>query len=318
MLLVVRVRVDRRHEAALDPVRVVQDLRDGRDAVRRARRVRDDVVLLRVVLAVVDAEDEREVRIGGGRRDDDLLRAGARGASRPPSRVLKCPVDSMRDVDAELAPRELRGIPLGEELDLVAADADEAVAGLDRDVEVAEHRVVLQQVRHRLRVAEVVRRDDLEVAAALELRAQEVPADPAEAVDPDPDLRHESSRLSLCRFLTPSLTRARRSSGPEKPHAMAVSRDSPRYEGRGIRRTGKPGDSSQPTSARGPMDGRVRHRERGRRAEDDFVPARSKSGGPEATQDDRSGRAPRTETVLDGMRVRDDHVTGRVAAAAAE
>ena len=95
------------------------------------------------------------------------------------------------DVDAELAPGELRGILLGEELDLVAADADEAVAGLDRDVEVAEHGVVLQQVRHRLRVAEVVRRDDLEVAAALDLRAQEVPADAAEAVDPDPDLRHE-------------------------------------------------------------------------------------------------------------------------------
>ena len=97
-----------------------------------------------------------------------------------------------RDVDAELAPRQLRRIALGDELDLVVADADEAVARLDRQVERAEHRVVLQQVRHRLRVADVVRRDDLEVAAALEVRAEEVPADPPEAVDPDPDLRHVS------------------------------------------------------------------------------------------------------------------------------
>ncbi len=72
----------------------------------------------------------------------------------------------------------------------MAADADDAVAGLDRQVERAEHRVVLQQVRHRLRVADVVRGHDLEVAAALELGAEEVPADPAEAVDPDPGLRH--------------------------------------------------------------------------------------------------------------------------------
>jgi hypothetical protein len=44
-------------------------------------------------------------------------------------------------------------------------------------------------VRHRPRVADVVRRDELEIAAAVEVRAEEVPADPAEAVDPDPDLR---------------------------------------------------------------------------------------------------------------------------------
>ena len=48
--LVVRVRVDRRHQAVLDAEVVEQDLGDGREAVRRARAVRDDVVLRRVVL----------------------------------------------------------------------------------------------------------------------------------------------------------------------------------------------------------------------------------------------------------------------------
>ena len=137
-----------------------------RDAVRRARRVRDDVVLLRVVLAVVDAEHDGEVRVGRGRGDDDLLRAGVEMLLRGLA-VGEEPGRLDRDVDAELAPRQLRGIPLRDELDLVAADADEAVAGLDRRVERPEHRVVLEQVRHRLRVAEVVRGHDLEVAAPL-------------------------------------------------------------------------------------------------------------------------------------------------------
>jgi hypothetical protein len=72
----------------------------------------------------------------------------------------------------------------------VPADGDRAVAGLDRHVERAEHGVVPEQVRHRLRVADVVRGHDLEVAAPLQLGAEKVAADAAEPVDPDPHLRH--------------------------------------------------------------------------------------------------------------------------------
>ena len=63
-------------------------------------------------------------------------------------------------------------------------------------VERPEHRVVLEEVRHRLRVAEVVRSDDLDVGPALELGAEEVPPDPAEAVDPDAN-RHSLSPVSV-------------------------------------------------------------------------------------------------------------------------
>ena len=70
--LVVGVRVDRRHEAALDRVRVVQDLGERRDAVRRARGVGDDLVVLRVVVAVVDADHQRHIGVGRRRRDHDL------------------------------------------------------------------------------------------------------------------------------------------------------------------------------------------------------------------------------------------------------
>ena len=123
-LLVVRVRVDRGHEAALDPVRLVQDLGDRRDAVGRAGGVRDDVVLLRVVLAVVDAEDDGEVGIGGRSGDDDLLRARLQVLLGVVGRFVKSPVDSIDDVDAEIAPGKVGRVALGEELDLVAVDGD--------------------------------------------------------------------------------------------------------------------------------------------------------------------------------------------------
>ena len=61
------------HEALDDTKLVVDDLGEGRKAVGRAGRVRDDLVL-RVVLVEVDADDEHR-GVGGGRRDDDLLRA---------------------------------------------------------------------------------------------------------------------------------------------------------------------------------------------------------------------------------------------------
>ena len=95
-----------------------------------------------------------------------------------------------RDIDSELSPRKLRRVALAHELDLVVAGADHAVAGLDRQIERPEHGIVLQKVRHRLRVADVVRRDELQIAAALERRAEEVAPDAPETVDAYADLRH--------------------------------------------------------------------------------------------------------------------------------
>src|SRR4029450_186989 len=100
-----------------------------------------------------------------------------------------------RDVDAEVAPRKRARVALGQHLDLDVAGADRAVADLDLLPERPERRVVAQKMRHGLRVAEVVRRDDLEVAAALQMRAEEVAADSAEPVDAHPYLRHGFPRF---------------------------------------------------------------------------------------------------------------------------
>ena len=60
-VLIRRVGVDRGHQTPLDPRQVVEHLRQRRQAVRRARRVRDDL-LGAVVVAVVDPHHQREVR----------------------------------------------------------------------------------------------------------------------------------------------------------------------------------------------------------------------------------------------------------------
>jgi hypothetical protein len=110
------------------PTVSLSDLGERREAVRRARRVRDDVVLLGVVLVEVDAQADRDVLALGRRGDDDLLRAAVEVLGG----VLAVGEATGRlddHVDAEVAPRQVRRVRLGEHLQLVAVD-DEAVSGL--------------------------------------------------------------------------------------------------------------------------------------------------------------------------------------------
>jgi glyceraldehyde 3-phosphate dehydrogenase len=82
---------------------------------------------------------------------------------------------------------------------------------LDVAVERTEHGVVLQQVRHRRDVAEVVERHDLEVGATLERGAEEVAADTTESVDPHACLRHAADN-SDADFASSRVTATGRSS----------------------------------------------------------------------------------------------------------
>ena len=58
--------------------------RDGREAVRRARSVRDHVVTGRIVRLLIDAKDDREVLLFRRRGDDDFFDA-VFAMARPPS-----------------------------------------------------------------------------------------------------------------------------------------------------------------------------------------------------------------------------------------
>ena len=109
------------------------------------------VVRLRVVVAVVDAEHDRHVRVRRRRGDDHLLRAavevlcGALAVGEEPGRLD-------HDVDAEIAPRQARRDRARERSwSSLPPTRDLARRRPRRPRRAAEHRVVLEQVRHRLR-----------------------------------------------------------------------------------------------------------------------------------------------------------------------
>ena len=196
--LVVGVGVHGRGEAALDAEVVEQDLGHRGQAVGGAGGVRDQLVLGRIVLALVDAEHDRDVRVLGGRGDHDLLGAGLQvlGGHGP------VPEDAgglHHDVDAHLAPRQ-RGRILGRaDADLPAVDEDRLALGLHLGVQRAVDGIVLQQVGQRLGVGQIIDRHHLEVRG-LERRAKENPADASEPVHPDTHC-HGRSLSCLSRFV---------------------------------------------------------------------------------------------------------------------
>ena len=163
---------------------VVDDLGRRRQAVRRAAGVADDVVGGRVVAVLVDAEDDRDVLALGRGADDDLLRAGV--DVRPGLRGVGEEAGALEhDVDAQVAPRQVGRVALGEDLDLAAVDDDRRVAGPDVARIGAVGRVALEQERVHLGVDQVVDGDDLDVRGALDERLERLATDPAEAVDAD-------------------------------------------------------------------------------------------------------------------------------------
>ena len=142
--LVAGVGVDRGHQALLDAEGVVEHLDHRHEAVRRARGVGDDLVRRGVERVVVDADHEGGVGAGGRGRDDHEGRAGVEVGGR----LVAVGEEAGRlddDVDAEVAPRQLRRVALGEDLERVAVDRDAVVGRLDVVVEPAEHRVVLSR-----------------------------------------------------------------------------------------------------------------------------------------------------------------------------
>jgi hypothetical protein len=100
------------------------------------------------------------------------------------------PVDS----NTISTPRSFQGSWAGSFWEPVAVHADPAVARLDRRRQITQDRVVLQQVRQRSGVRDVVHGHEVEVPVP-ESRTHDVAANPAEPVDADPDRHRESSSV---------------------------------------------------------------------------------------------------------------------------
>jgi hypothetical protein len=119
----------------------------------------------------------------GGGRDHDLLGAGIEVLGG----ILAVGEESGRfdhDLGAELAPRQRSRVALGADRDLLAVDLQTSGCRLDDAGERPVIGVVLEQVRDRLRIDQIVDPDPLDLRLALVRRAEDIAPDPAEAVDP--------------------------------------------------------------------------------------------------------------------------------------
>jgi hypothetical protein len=92
------------------------------------------------------------------------------------------------------------GVTLGERLERVAAHRDLVGGGLHLERQSAQDAVVLEQVGQRGVVGQVVHADELDVRAGCEHRPVEVAADPAEAVDANPDGHRSDLLVSVRRI----------------------------------------------------------------------------------------------------------------------
>src|SRR5208282_1797417 len=143
--LIVRIRVDGGHGAADDLKVVVDDLGDRGQTIRGAGRVRDDVVLGGIILLFVHAEHNREVFVLPGGGDDDFFHRAAQ--------MFLCFVavgelsgGFDNDLSSDGVPGQASGIFLSKNLYDFAVDRNTVGAGGDFVRQVAEDRVVLEQV----------------------------------------------------------------------------------------------------------------------------------------------------------------------------
>ena len=185
--LVAGVRMNGGHDAGHDRILVVQSLRHGREAVGGAGSSRDDLVF-RGQGVVVDVVDDGLQVIASGGRDDDLLRA-----SRDVRHGLFLgAVEAgalQHDIHAQLAPRSIRRVLFGIDLDFLAVH-DDGIFGRFHGVQVFTDLaavgtlsgVILEQVSQHRGRGQVVNRDHL-VALSAEHLTERQTANTAKAID---------------------------------------------------------------------------------------------------------------------------------------
>jgi hypothetical protein len=174
--------VDGGHDAGHDGSEVVETLGHRGEAVGGAGSGGDDVVLSRELLVVHVVDDGGQV-VAGRSGDDDLLGASVDvslglGLGGVEAGALE------HDVDVEVAPRQVVGVGLLVDLDLLAVDDDGILGGLDLVITgvVALRGVVLQQVSEHVGRGEVVDGNDLGTLVTEHLTESQT-TDTTEAVD---------------------------------------------------------------------------------------------------------------------------------------
>eukprot|EP01025_Chloroclados_australasicus_P024675 TRINITY_DN24741_c0_g2_i2.p2 TRINITY_DN24741_c0_g2~~TRINITY_DN24741_c0_g2_i2.p2 ORF type:complete len:412 (+),score=84.29 TRINITY_DN24741_c0_g2_i2:220-1455(+) len=181
--LVTGVGVRRGHCALDDAEFLLDDLHEGGHAIGGAGGVRDNGVLVLVVL-VVDAHHEGGDVALAGRGDEDL--GGTRCKMLARAGLVDEHTGALdHEVHAHLAPGKLSRVTVGHDGDVLAIHGDGLlVDDLHIGVECAEGGVVFQQVGSLLGATGVVDAHDIEEGVATAVpAAEELTANAAEAVD---------------------------------------------------------------------------------------------------------------------------------------
>jgi len=182
--------MDGGHGAGGDLELVIDDLGHRCQAVCGTRCVGNDIVLRRNVLVFVYPQNDGDVLACGRSGDNDFLYSalemslGGLGLGE-----LARGLDN--HLGAERTPIELRGILFGKDTNFLAIDDDGVFRRFDVVAEIAENRVVLQQMGQGLRTGQII--DGYEIQLFVIQRGTKyVAADSAKSVDSNFD-RHNTS-----------------------------------------------------------------------------------------------------------------------------
>src|SRR6266853_2152069 len=184
-LLIVGVRMDGGHGAAVDPEGVMKHSGDGSEAVGGARSVGNDVMRCGIVGLVVDAEDKGGVGTIGGcgynyffyGRAKMLLRVNAFGEKAS---------GFDHDIGPDGRPIDFRWILGLENLETPPFHGDGLIGMRHVVGQIAEDGVVFQEVRESFGVGDVVDGHELNILV-VERGAHDVATDAAETVDANLD-----------------------------------------------------------------------------------------------------------------------------------
>ena len=221
----------RRHQAFLNPKPFLQQhVHHRSQAVRRARRIRNDVVIRRIVLLMVHAHHDRDVFILTRRGNDHLLRT-----SRDVTlRLLAFREQSRRlnhDIHPERLPRQRRWtFPHRQTFDLLPVHHQNVVL-LNLRTRLLRvhflprtplHRIILHKVRQIVRRNEVVHRHNLNLLAQQPLVTdctKHKAADAPETIDTDLDHLNVVG-VGLSSVVSPPSRRRQSGSIPASPASL--------------------------------------------------------------------------------------------------
>ncbi len=184
-VLIIRVAVDRRHEARLNAKRIFKNFRHRSQTVRRARRIADHVHGLRIIFFVIHSDAERTICfVFAGCGNNHFL-----GTCREVKTCILTLGKEARalehNIDFEFLVWELCRVLDRCQLGFTVRSDQLITLELDLAHECPVRRIEREEVSESRRIREIIDEHDIQVWVLLENDAEDLASDTAEAVDGD-------------------------------------------------------------------------------------------------------------------------------------